>query len=412
MRRLWLLLLPLSGLVLVALLCIDAVRAMRVAPNPQLPAELSGPFSIPSPYYQRGNVELPFKVEGILVQITPDKTGCDDNFDERSLRGAIAYATQPEALPQCSVRDQLRNCQRVGCLALVTTTKSPTSGLFMWYFKDFTSGDDLTTPMVSVGSGDGELLRAIMAEATRIGANVTVSIDSADSVNDNEWAAAYKSVEFVVFWQAPLCIWCMICIVSALRRYQFHKRASQVRVQYAHIPLWCLGLEIVANAERLIYFLVDPVYSRALLPGAIGRIMLSLSAPPTFASTLLIILYWKDAIKSSGLDQLHTSATAAVAIARTRRATPPRAPIRSKSRRSESRSSRPAPTMTVPTTRRSRTTRAQAEVCPRPPSPSPATPTRTSRRRRRPVAPPACQWRRTNDTASCRAASGSSSRCR
>lgn len=130
-----------------------------------------------------------------------------------------------------------------------------------------------------------------------------VLLSSVDS--PNHWEEAFSSLYFTIFFQVMLgCL--HICVfLAALAKFKRYYALRLQRPFYAKIPLVCLGFLIASNLERGLYCFLDPMGATHVVPRSYRRVMLSLSVPWTYASTLLLTFFWSEAIglRSKALNQ-------------------------------------------------------------------------------------------------------------
>lgn len=125
--------------------------------------------------------------------------------------------------------------------------------------------------------------------------NFHVYLSSTDS--SNPWKDAYTSLYFVIFFQVMLgSLHLLVTLVCVAKIKRFWKLRT-VRPMYAWVPILCLSLLGLANLERGLYCCLDPMGATHHLPRGYRRVMLSLSVPWTYASTLLLTFFWAEAIQ-------------------------------------------------------------------------------------------------------------------
>ena len=125
--------------------------------------------------------------------------------------------------------------------------------------------------------------------------NFHVYLSSTDS--SNPWKDAYTSLYFVIFFQVMLgSLHLLVTLVCIAKIKRFWKLRT-VRPMYAWVPILCLSLLGLANLERGLYCCLDPMGATHHLPRGYRRVMLSLSVPWTYASTLLLTFFWAEAIQ-------------------------------------------------------------------------------------------------------------------
>jgi hypothetical protein len=254
---------------------------------------------------------------------------------------------------------KIRHCYASGCLAAVSSSAYRIPGNEMWTQwegegRRQTPGElsadetslELKVPFVHVGREDADLIRQALTEreiylnslrddddlkgigSSTIGTSVDGSVSAGEAGSDksslsppaallnssllsdvnnfhvflssddspNPWQSAYTSLYFTIFYQAMLgCLHVLVCLVAAAK-FKRYWALRQVRPFYSHVPLVCLGLVCLSNLERALYCSIDPMGATHTVPRAYRRVLLSASVPWTYATTLLLTLFWWEAI--------------------------------------------------------------------------------------------------------------------
>lgn len=97
-----------------------------------------------------------------------------------------------------------------------------------------------------------------------------------------------------------------ICAVLSLYVLFFFSRywlIRRIRPQYSLIPLVCLTFLWMSLLERGLYCFIDPMGGKQIIPRGYRRVLLTLSVPWTYASTLLLTFFWSEAISNHQKNQ-------------------------------------------------------------------------------------------------------------
>ena len=121
-----------------------------------------------------------------------------------------------------------------------------------------------------------------------------VFLSSSDS--PNQWQEAFGSLYFTIFFQVMLGCLHIIVFLAAVAKFKRYYQLRSSRPFYAKIPLVCLAFLIAGNLERGLYCFLDPMGAFHIVPRGYRRVLISLSIPWTYASTLLLTFFWSEAI--------------------------------------------------------------------------------------------------------------------
>lgn len=163
----------------------------------------------------------------------------------------------------------------------------------MWWTDGRTDKDLLTAPMVELNENDANTVQQIMNSVKKNG-SIIVTISSGDH---NVWAPLFRSTWFILF-RVYMCALSAVGVYLASTRL-FRWRSAHLRgVHVSRIAVVCLLIEGVSNLTRLVYFAIDPLFSGQIIPYLPSRILLTITGPLGFITTVLIALFWAQILKS------------------------------------------------------------------------------------------------------------------
>lgn len=112
--------------------------------------------------------------------------------------------------------------------------------------------------------------------------------------SENPWFAFWESAP----WTATVgCLACWALANCAAAAYKILAFATHRRrgLDAYSIPQWVCGLELLANCERLVYLLVDPMGSKGVLDVLQNSVLVSASVPVALATATLLLFVWLSA---------------------------------------------------------------------------------------------------------------------
>lgn len=156
---------------------------------------------------------------------------------------------------------------------------------------DGSKGEGIHIPAFEIGSVAAEALPLIYpSEDTRI--NITIHSTG------NEWLYIPENHLDVIFSVVigAASAWCVGLAIYKLVLF------ARVRGRFTRgIPQTCLTLHLVANSIRLLYMVVDPLGFRRVWTYFADNILFTITFPITIVASLLMSLYWVEAMTSASL---------------------------------------------------------------------------------------------------------------
>eukprot|EP00753_Platysulcus_tardus_P003980 PLAT12510.6.p1 GENE.PLAT12510.6~~PLAT12510.6.p1 ORF type:complete len:506 (+),score=183.66 PLAT12510.6:200-1519(+) len=117
------------------------------------------------------------------------------------------------------------------------------------------------------------------------------------SGDENPWEELRTSVVFSLIFQVVCsALAAANALLAARKQLQF----MAVQGFKLSVTQSCLLLELVVNAERAVYFALDPLLSRRQLNFFWANVLLSVAQPFALATTVLITFYWAALLQRAG----------------------------------------------------------------------------------------------------------------
>lgn len=153
------------------------------------------------------------------------------------------------------------------------------------------SGSGLTVPVLTIANRHYDRLDT----ARKAGSKLFANLDDTDRISS--WNIVLTHPAFFASSTILAIFSCAVSAVAAMKIHDFIKvdLANYGRIKVT-LPYICLVLEFVGGFLRFIYWAVDPLSSRMLVPYEIHLVGRSGSFPFSLASTLLLTFYWYETV--------------------------------------------------------------------------------------------------------------------
>eukprot|EP01118_Nematostelium_gracile_P003843 TRINITY_DN1445_c0_g1_i4.p1 TRINITY_DN1445_c0_g1~~TRINITY_DN1445_c0_g1_i4.p1 ORF type:complete len:516 (-),score=88.82 TRINITY_DN1445_c0_g1_i4:43-1590(-) len=215
---------------------------------------------------------------GELVLADPSNA-CELNNPEQ-YEGKIIVIYGREGVG-CSRETKLRLVQDVKAIGVLQPRNSEGMISLSAYSFAERKPDDIYLPYYSTTYKMGVIIKEALNANKQM--NVTITADA------NKWTEIGNNPGSWI-WQFFFLIWNTANVVICFRNIYYFIRIQGCRPT---IPIVSLTLEIIANLERVIYFL-DGLSWRELFPSVAKTVLLSLSFPFSIATILLLSFWWKE----------------------------------------------------------------------------------------------------------------------
>lgn len=189
----------------------------------------------------------------------------------------------------CPFEAKVLECVRVGCAGIVERSDEwLVAGITMWSsFEGGHSRSSLRAPMVQVVGSDGDIMERLLDQYAMPNTAVVVTINSGDY---NAWENMYKTALWIIVWRVMFTgISLGIFVLASYRLWKWLQINPQKR---SSLAMTCLAIEAIANLERGIVLAIDPLLSRRIIPSLPALMLMTISAPLGFATTIMIAVYW------------------------------------------------------------------------------------------------------------------------
>lgn len=199
----------------------------------------------------------------------------------------------------CSYETKTRLAKEAGCRALVVKVTSAEPGGSVtgpYQFSGASTGNIEDMVLVTVQKDDFGPLRNAAARGEQV---LLTAYRNQTALDSNSWYRVWESTELLFF--CNICLPLLQAYVLAIAVYKLvifsrlptsRRQSMSARKQQTSLPVLVLRLEVLANAVRLFYVCVDPVWSTHVLPRFPSQVLTTFSLPFAMITTALIAYFW------------------------------------------------------------------------------------------------------------------------
>eukprot|EP01124_Arcella_intermedia_P014144 TRINITY_DN20531_c0_g2_i1.p1 TRINITY_DN20531_c0_g2~~TRINITY_DN20531_c0_g2_i1.p1 ORF type:complete len:442 (+),score=52.91 TRINITY_DN20531_c0_g2_i1:35-1327(+) len=102
---------------------------------------------------------------------------------------------------------------------------------------------------------------------------------------ENQWIKAFSSPQ----WLFAQCLVSLLSLIGMVGSIYCLYCAKKEYIELSHV---ILCLEFISNTIRLIWWSVDPVFSRLKFPYLLGNILETVTVPFTVSTSLMVAMFW------------------------------------------------------------------------------------------------------------------------
>jgi hypothetical protein len=221
---------------------------------------------------------LVFNITGQIVLVNPGD-GCSSILNTDETEGKILLLFTGS----CTAELKLRNSQRAGAIAVINhdTASGEAGGSYYSYF-DY-DRSDIVIPFVFVNKNDGYTLRELVANSTRVIANIV-------SGERNTWKEGNQSVSIAVV-VAIHCALNLGIASFAVYKYSMYTRKKRTKISVAQVTMWLI---IIAMLVAFVFRVTMLVSSNGVfnIPSVIIYIAPFFSDTMILCASLIVSFYW------------------------------------------------------------------------------------------------------------------------
>jgi hypothetical protein len=221
---------------------------------------------------------LVFNITGQIILSDPED-GCGPILNSNETFGKILIFY----LGTCSIEEKMRYSQQVGVIGVIShDTTSNDAGNGFYSYLDY-DRSDIVIPMVIVNNKDGITIRALIANSTRVIANIV-------SGDRNVWKESSQSVAIAVV-VAIHCALDLGIASFAIYKYITYTRKKRTLLSVAQVTMWFI---IIAMIMICVFRIILLSASNGVfnIPNAIIFLAPFFSDTMILCASLIVSFYW------------------------------------------------------------------------------------------------------------------------